>query len=466
MPSEQILKGWGMDDNYPYIQLGTLVSVQGGFAFKSADFTDSGIPVLKIKNVRLRDVETTELAYVTQSVAKNAARYYCKTGDILISMTGSGPQAPKSAVGRVARFTGPSDCYLINQRVGRFVIKDTTRVDRRFLFFVLTQQEVLWKLVSIATGSANQANISGSQIESLYIPVPPLSRQEAIAYILGCLDDKIELNRRMNDTLEAMAYALFKSWFIDFDPVRMKADGGKVKGMDEQTASLFPNKFEDSALGKIPYGWKAEALEKHFEVTKGLSYKGSGLATAGMLMHNLNSVYEGGGYKYEGVKYYDGEFKERHKLSPGDVIVTNTEQGFQYLLIGYPAIVPKCFGPVGLFSHHIFRVRALPGSPLSNTLAYLFLRFDARLRDEVTGYTNGTTVNMLSADGLKRPLIPVPPRLLVQKFEAAVKPMLQRFEANIDESRALSATRDSLLPKLLSGEICIKDADRFVEATA
>ena len=112
-----------MVDGYPVCRLGAVASVQGGFAFKSGDFTETGVPVLKIKNVRLREVDTTEPAYVDLSVAKDTARYFCKTGDLLISMTGSGPQAPNSVVGRVARFTGPKDRYLINQRVGRFVNK-------------------------------------------------------------------------------------------------------------------------------------------------------------------------------------------------------------------------------------------------------------------------------------------------------------------------------------------------------
>src|SRR5437773_1380487 len=103
-----------MADGYPVYRLGSVASVQGGFAFKSSDFTDTGVPVLKIKNVRLREVDTSEASFVEPSVAEEARRYYCKTGDLLISMTGSGPQAPNSVVGRVARFTGPSDRYLIN----------------------------------------------------------------------------------------------------------------------------------------------------------------------------------------------------------------------------------------------------------------------------------------------------------------------------------------------------------------
>lgn len=192
-----------MADDYPFERLGKLASVQGGFAFKSNDFSGSGVPVLKIKNVRQREIETSELEYVSEEVARANSRYFCRTGDILISMTGSGPQAPNSVVGRVARFVGPSNRYLINQRVGRFVIREQSKLDSRFLFYLLTRSEIQWSLVSIATGSANQANISVGQIEGIEIPLPSPPDQKAIAHILGTLDDKIELNRRMNQTLEA-----------------------------------------------------------------------------------------------------------------------------------------------------------------------------------------------------------------------------------------------------------------------
>src|SRR5208337_2112171 len=129
----------------------------------------------------------------------------------------------------------------MNQRVGRLIIRQLHQLDARYLFYVLTEPEYQWRLVSIATGSANQSNISGSQIESLEIPVPPISEQLAIAHILGTLDDKIDLNRRMSETLEAMARAIFKSWFVDFDPVRAKPEGRQPVGMDADAAALFPS---------------------------------------------------------------------------------------------------------------------------------------------------------------------------------------------------------------------------------
>ena len=268
----------------------------------------------------------------------------------------------------------------------------------------------------------------------------------------------------MNETLEAMARALFQSWFVDFDPVRAKGEGRKPAGMDAATARLFPDGFDKSSLGPVPKGWKVAPFGEYAEAVPGLSYKGVGLSEiAGRPLHNLNSVYEGGGYKYEGIKHYTGEFQDRHKVRPGDVIVTNTEQGHDLLLIGYPAIVPKRFGPEGLFSHHLYRVRPLPGSPL--TTHFIFgLFMSQRFREEVTGYTNGTTVNMLPLDGLQRPLCVVPPPEVVARYEEPVSPLFARVEASHEESVTLAALRDALLPKLLSGEIRVKDAEKIAEA--
>src|SRR5207302_8604487 len=117
------------------------------------------------------------------------------------------------------------------------------------------------------------------------LPIAPISDQRAIAHILGTRDDKIELNRRTSETLEAMARALFKSWFVDFDPVRAKAEG-RDPGLPKQLADLFPDSFEDSELGEIPKGWRVLALAECVDAARGLSYKGSGLSDSGPPMHN------------------------------------------------------------------------------------------------------------------------------------------------------------------------------------
>jgi type I restriction enzyme S subunit len=295
----------------------------------------------------------------------------------------------------------------------------------------------------------------------LIIPVPPLDEQISVAGFLSALDDKIELNQKMNKTLDAMARALFKSWFVDFDPVRAKA-GGRDTGLPAPVAALFPAYFEGSEFGEIPRGWRLDPIGVHVEAAKGVSYKGEGLADSGMPMHNLNSVYEGGGYKHEGIKYYSGEFHERHVARPGDLIVANTEQGHDRLLIGYAAIVPERFGPKTIFSHHIYRVRACSGSPLTEQYLCHLLNSE-RMHDLVSGYANGTTVNMLPIDGLQKPPIVVPPSPLVSAFDLLATAISGRLEALSLENETLAETRDGLLPKLISGEVRVSNKARDPE---
>jgi type I restriction enzyme S subunit len=321
-------------------------------------------------------------------------------------------------------------------------------------------------LLAQATGSTFP-NVSADQLAKLPWPYFEESEQRAIAHILGTLDDKIELNRRMSETLEAMARALFKSWFVDFDPVRAKMEGRwrngeSLPGLPAHLYDLFPERLVDSELGEIPEGWVVGTLSDYYEAAKGVSYKGSGLGDEGIPLHNLNSIYEGGGYKYEGIKYYSGEYAERHVVLPGDVIVANTEQGHDRLLIGYAALVPSHFGKHGIASHHIYRLRPKPRSPLTANYLCCLLNSPV-MHDVVSGHANGTTVNMLPIDGVQKPAIVCPPKGLVAAFDSVAAFAARRREQIASESRTLTALRDALLPKLISGELRVKGAEMFIQ---
>ena len=226
--------------------------------------------------------------------------------------------------------------------------------------------------------------------------------------------------------------------------------------MDPNIAALFPDSFVDSELGPIPEGWEVKALGECLEVVRGLSYKGSALSSSGVPMHNLNSIYEGGGYKNDGIKYYSGDYQPRHVVKPGDVIIANTEQGHDRLLIGFAAIVPKCFGDNGLFSHHIYRV--LPKSSFDVAPDFICRLLNTQaIHDTVSGYGTGTTVNMLPVDALRIPPIVAPPPQVVTTFSTIAEAARIRQETFIAESRTLAALRDVLLPKLISGKLRVKD---------
>ncbi len=318
--------------------------------------------------------------------------------------------------------------------------------DQRFAYYFLKQ----FDFRAYNSGSA-QPSLNRNFIHPIPVDIPSLPEQCAIAHVLGTLDDKIELNRRMNQTLEEMARAIFQDWFVDFGPVRAKLEG-REPYLPLELWGLFPDRLMDSELGEVPEGWGVKALGDCIDVARGLSYKGAGLGSTGIPMHNLNSVYEGGGYKDDGIKYYNGDFQERHVTRPGDLLVTNTEQGHDRLLIGFAAIVPKRFGDNGLFSHHIYRVRTKSSCGLSPDFFCHLLNTQA-MHDTVSGYATGTTVNMMPVDALKIPPMLVPSAQLVTTFSTISETARVRQEKLIEESRTLAAQRDALLPRLVSGEV-------------
>jgi type I restriction enzyme S subunit len=449
-----------MNSKWQLVRLGDIVTVKHGYAFEGEYFGDtpSDDILLTPGNFAIGGgFKSDKLKYYTGFVPQE---FVLAPGDLIVTMTDLSKESDTLGYpALVPDSTGVR--YLHNQRLGKVIIQDENRASRDFLYHLLCTREYRNEILASASGSVIK-HTSPDRICAFKFMLPPLPEQRAIAHILGTLDDKIELNRKMNETLEAIARALFKSWFVDFDPVRAKMEGRQPAGMDAETAALFPDAFEDSELGRIPKGWGVQRLEQHLDAEKGLSYSGSGLSeTSGVPMHNLNSVYEGGGYKFEGIKFYTGEFRERHVLHPGDVIVANTEQGFDYLLIGYPAIVPKHFGNTGIFSHHIFRVRPVPGSPLTTRFIHYLLMVPL-VREQVVACTNGTTVNMLSVDGLRTPRFVLSSVELIQRFESIAAPVFAKAEGNYEQSLSLAALRDALLPKLISGEVRVKDAGKFV----
>jgi len=378
-------------------------------------------------------------------------------GDMFASLKGATKDG--EMIGSVARVPKSVPTGRLTQdTVGlKFFEKDPKIVS--FLYWVLRTPQYRAYCAGRATGSAVVAMSRGDFLD---FDIPERTAERAcVVELFDAIEEKIELNRRRNRTLEAMARAIFQSWFVDFDPVKAKAAGRKPAGLSKEIAVLFPSSFVGSPLGEIPKGWQITTLTEQITVSKGLSYKGAHLCEPGegIPLHNLNSVYEGGGYKNQGLKWYNGECQPRHLIKPGDVIVTNTEQGFDYLPIGYAAIVPERFGDKGLFSHHIFKLAQKPDSYLPTWFTYLLLRTPV-FHELVAGHSNGTTVNMLPLDGLQKPRFVLPPEELVERFGQLFLPAQKQLECSHDENVTL--VRDSLLPKLISGELRVPDAERIV----
>ncbi|EEH94067.1 hypothetical protein CSAG_02421 [Citrobacter portucalensis] len=307
-------------------------------------------------------------------------------------------------------------------------LPDTTKTSVDFVFYTLRHYQKTLK--HIGEGSV-QDNINLGTFENIEFPFPPISEQKAIASVLSALDDKINLLHRQNKTLESMAETLFRQWFIE----EAQAD------------------------------WEITTLDCHITVAKGLSYKGAGLTTSdnGIPLFSLNSVLEGGGYKSAGIKYYNGDFKERHIIKHGDIIVANTEQGHEYRLIGYPAIIPTTKSKLSIYTHHLFKVSINDDSYLTNYFMY-YLLCSKDMHEQVVAATNGSTVNQLSADGLQRPEFKLPPECMVKKFTTQITSFWEKISINNSQIKNIESLRDTLLPKLLSGEVRVKYAEEEIAA--
>jgi type I restriction enzyme, S subunit len=362
--------------------------------------------------------------------------------DILVNSTGVG------TLGRVAQVVDMAVQATVDSHV-TIVRPDPSRISPRFLGFALRNSEAA--IESLAEGSTGQTELARSRLSGLQLSIPPREHQRAIGDLLGSLDDKIQLNRRMKNTLDLAIRAIFNSWFIYFDS--MKSEQSQCGPLlPDSIRLLFGDHMVDATCGTVPSKWESAQLADHVEVDRGLSYKGSGLCERGMPLHNLNSIYEGGGYKYEGIKYYDANFQRRHLVTPGDVIVANTEQGHERLLIGYAAVVPENFGSPSIFSHHLYRLRIKESSPITSQFLVHLLN-SGPMHGVVSRYANGTTVNMLPREALRLPVFGLPPRELIQEFDRLARQIATRQEQIIAESRGLSALLRLIMPRLLAGEM-------------
>ena len=344
----------------------------------------------------------------------------------------------RAPVGYVAMAKTP---MATNQGFRSIIVNDEHDPD--FIYYLLVHNTGYLK--QHASGSTFQ-ELSGSTLKSLEFLVPPHQEQRTIAYILGSLDDKIELNRRMNKTLEAMARAIFKSWFVDFDPVRAKAEG-RDPGLPNEIAALFPNSFVDSELGEIPKGWEVGTIggiaNQIKEVVKTEDMKASEPYIA--LEHMpRRSIALCAWTASTGVT--SGKFRFRK----GNILFGKLRPYFHK--VGIAAINGVCSTDIVVVvpSHeHWFGI--LLGHISS---------------DDFVAYANaastGTKMPRTNWEYMSRYKFAIPQKEIAYAYLLQIRPILQNLHANIYESNTLIALRDTLLPKLISGELRIPDTEKLV----
>jgi type I restriction enzyme S subunit len=326
-------------------------------------------------------------------------------------------------------------------------IPRTDRVDPRYFYYALSQ----FDFSEIAQGTALPYLTVGS-LSALTLDVPPLDEQRAIAHILGTLDDKIELNRRMSETLVAMARALFKSWFVDFDPVRAKMEG-RDPGLPQPLADLFPARLVDSDLGEIPEGWDVASLPEVADVNPTRALR-KGVSAPYLDMANMPT----NGHSADEV--IDRKFGSGMRFINGDTLVARITPCLENGKTAFVDFLED--GQVGWGSTEYIVLH--PKAPLPEEYAYCLAR-SAEFREFAIQSMTGTSGRQrVPAESLTHFRVAVPPRPIAEAFGRAVKPRFARASAAVRESRTLAALRDALLPKLISGELRVPDAEAFLKA--
>lgn len=412
-----------MSEGWKTRSLGDLFEIENGFAFKSADFQESGIPVIKIKNIKSNHFAEGDHSFVSSRFTKERPSKVARRGDLLISMSGNRHDgSPETWVGKVAPFN-QTETFLINQRVGALRPKDRASVSARYFGYLLSSWSFQEHFIAVATSSGGQANLSPTQILAVPVRFPPLPEQRAIAATLGALDDKIELNRKMNATLEAMTRALFRDWFVDFGPTRAKMEG-RAPYLSPDLWPLFPDRLD--AEGK-PEGWEARPVGDFADLKGGKQLEKEHIADAGpvpvfggagLMGYTTNHNADGFVISVGRVGAYCGQFfSHRGKAwinNNASLIRPNVNVSGEWLLIAL---------------RHI----------------------------DMDVIKKGAAQPFVSNGDIAKVGIVWPGDAIIRAFFDALVSLMRKAEANEHESRTLAQTRDLLLPHLMSGQLRVAD---------
>jgi type I restriction enzyme S subunit len=293
--------------------------------------------------------------------------------------------------------------------------------------------------------------VNRNHLHELETLIPPIAEQKAIAHILGTLDDKIELNRKTNETLEAMAKALFKSWFVDFDPVRAKAEG-RPTGLPAEISDLFPDSFEDSELGEIPRGWKMGRLEEILEIDPPRQLRRGSISP----YLEMKGVPTSG---HNAVDVIGREFSSGSKFRNGDTLLARITPCLENGKTAFVDFLKD--GETGWGSTE-FIVMCGRREEI-NPFAYYLARSEVFRHNAIQNMVGSSGRQRVPSDAVSGFTLTLPPEGIIVMFGLLATDLMRRIRANADQSVILSKIRDALLPKLISGEIRIPDDEKMLE---
>jgi len=437
---------WLLTSVATLVELGEAEIQTGPFGtmLHASAYRSTGTPVIAVKNIADNRLTHDDIPRVDDDTCNRLARYRLQCGDILFGRKGA-VERRTLIRDREHGWIQGSDCIRL-----RIL---SPKIDSTFVSYVLgTPQYRSW-IMQNAQG-ATMPSLNQEIIGRIPLPLPSFNEQRAIAHILGTLDDKIELNRRMNETLEAMARAIFQSWFVDFDPVCAKVEG-REPGLPKEIAALFPDSFEESELGEVPRGWSVRTLWNCADYINGSAFRNDAFSPdrLGLPVIKIGELKDGISAQ---TKFTEAMLEPKYRINSGDILFSWS---------GSPDTSIDTFvwaGGEGWLNQHIFKIQFKCSE--EKFFVYELLRHLNPVFVEIARNKQTTGLGHVTAQDLKRLKTVFPPALELRAFNQLAEPLFNRAFANRLESRTLTVLRDTLLPKFISGELRVKDAERIAEA--
>ncbi|RPB33404.1 restriction endonuclease subunit S [Vibrio parahaemolyticus] len=432
-----------MTCNWPEISLADIYDIRSGLS-KPASAFGSGFPFLSFKEVFGNYFVPEELSQLVESSEKERANGSIKRGDVFLTRTSE--TMHELGMSSVALKDYKNATF--NGFTKRLRPKEGAphEVHPEFVGYYFRSPRFRTNMLAFSTLST-RASLNNDMITRLTLPLPPIDIQKKIAKILKCLDDKVSVNSKMNQTLEEMAQAIFKSWFVDFDPVKAKMNGQLPEGMDEATASLFPEKLVESELGLIPEGWEVLPSEKVATVAIGKTpprkepqwFSEDSKDVTWISIRDMGNT---GTYALNSSEYLTQEAVDKFnvKVIPDNTLILSFK-----LTVGRVAITHGEMTTNEAIAHY----KLSDNARVSTNYLYSYMK---QFNFESLGSTSSIAKAVNSKIIKALPVI-VPSKEILGSFDTLVKPLFDKIKSNQMENQNLEALRDTLLPKLLSGEI-------------
>jgi len=422
-----------------------VLAINDGYRAKNSELSSRGLPFARAQNINNGFHFEGVDCFPLEDLGKVGIKI-SEPGDVVFTSKGT--------VGRFAFVGHDTPRFVYAPQLCFWRVLNRDRLHPRWLYYWMHSREFFVQFSGVASQTDMAAYVSLRDQRCMHITIPPIKEQEAIACILGALDDKIELNRRMNETLEAMARVIFKSWFVDFDPVRAKAEG-RAPGLPKKIADLFPNSFQESELGEIPQGWGVRPIGDLVQVLGGATPSTKEPAYWDRGVHPFCTPKDMS--SLTSPVLLDAE---RHLTDEGLAKVSSGHLPVGTVLlssrapIGYLAIIET---PVSVNQGIIAMV-------CKGELSNLYVLHWAHANMErIIANANGSTFLEISKQNFRPIKAVVPPRPVLEQFLGMVAPCHQRVVSNLRQVGSLAAIRDTLLPRLLCGQIRIKDTESLSE---